>query len=464
MKPITVVGCGPGGADLVTPEARAAVADASILLGTPRLLELFPETRAEKLPIAGRPEEVIEALAGLDHDRSCVVLVSGDTGACSLARAIVAHFGIDSCRLVPGIGSLQVAFARLGLEWFGARLISAHAAPPVVAPQALLGEERIAIFTGNPAAREWLVKLLATLLPTHCAWWCERLTLPDEHVIEITPGRPEEGWNAAHAAVLVLVRRAACEKGMVHFVGAGPGDPELLTLRAARLLGSARCCIYAGSLVNPRILDLLPRDAERHDSAGMTLDETMAVIRRAAGAGIDVVRLHTGEPALYGAIGEQMVRLDHEGIPYDLTPGISAFQAAAAALRRELTAPEVAQTVVVTRAAGRTPVPESERLARIAPLRATLCVYLSAGLIEEVVADLLPEYGPGTPSAVVYHASWPDQVVVTGPLSEIAAKVRAAGIEKTAVILVGEALAGAAHRSRLYDPDFAHGARAARKA
>lgn len=246
----------------------------------------------------------------------------------------------------------------------------------------------------------------------------------------------------------------------VYFVGAGPGDPELLTLKARRLLSEIRICVYAGSLVNPQILDLLDPPCERHDSAGMDLDQILAVFRRAHERDIDVVRLHTGEPSIYGAIGEQMDALDRLGIDYEVVPGVSAFQASAAALRVELTAPEIAQTVILTRAPGRTPVPPAEDLSRLAQSRATLCIFLSANKVRALAPMLAEHYGTDCPAAVVYHASWPDERVVRGTLADIAGRLEAEGIRRTAMFLVGHALARPApHASKLYDQSFSHGYR-----
>lgn len=242
----------------------------------------------------------------------------------------------------------------------------------------------------------------------------------------------------------------------VHFVGAGPGDPELLTRKAERLLREARICVYAGSLVSPEVLALLPPSADKYDSASMSLDEIIAVCEEARTHGTDVVRLHSGEPSLYGAIAEQMDELDRRGIEYDVTPGISSFQAAAAALRTELTAPEIAQTVILTRASGRTPLPPGQELARLARAHATLCIFLSTAHVEEVAAALLPDYGPACPAAVVYHVTWPDQQLIRTRLADLASSVRVAGLHKTAIILVGEALARTDARSRLYDASFTH--------
>jgi precorrin-4/cobalt-precorrin-4 C11-methyltransferase len=248
----------------------------------------------------------------------------------------------------------------------------------------------------------------------------------------------------------------------VYFVGAGPGDPDLLTVKAERLLRDARVCIYAGSLVNPELLKLLPADAARHDSASLNLDEIIALVEKASRDGVDVVRLHTGEPSIYGAIGEQMDALDRLGIEYEVVPGISSFQAAAAALRVELTAPEIAQTIILTRTPGRTPMPPAEDLSRLAESRATLCIFLSTDRIGELTGTLAKSYGPECPAALVYHASWPDEKIARGTLADIAARVQAEGIQRTAIFLVGHALARpAAARSKLYDKTFAHGYREA---
>ncbi len=246
----------------------------------------------------------------------------------------------------------------------------------------------------------------------------------------------------------------------VYFVGAGPGDPELLTVKAQRLLRSARCCIWAGSLVNPDLLHLLPKNADVHDSAGMDLGQIVEVIRGAAQRDMDVIRLHTGDPSIYGAIGEQMDELDGLGITYEIVPGVSSFQAAAAALGAELTAPEVSQTVILTRIAGRTPVPAGQELERLAESRSTLCLFLSVSQLQGVAETLTAAYGADCPACVVYRASWPDQKVIRGALADIAGKVQAEGIERTAMILVGHALARPlSAASKLYDRSFTHGYR-----
>jgi precorrin-4/cobalt-precorrin-4 C11-methyltransferase len=251
---------------------------------------------------------------------------------------------------------------------------------------------------------------------------------------------------------------------IVHIIGAGPGAADLITVRGARLLEVADVVVYAGSLVDYTLVRTYAPNAAVHDSAGLTLAETTALLAEAAAADKRAVRLHTGDPSLYGAIQEQMQELDRLGIGYEVVPGVTSAFAAAATLQQELTLPEVSQTVIVTRLAGRTPVPEREQLHRIAHIGATLVIYLSVGMIEDVIAQLLRgAYPPATPAAVVARASWPDQQVVEGTLADIAAKVRAAGIDRQAVILVGEVLRarreGLDAVSRLYAAGFAHGFR-----
>lgn len=251
----------------------------------------------------------------------------------------------------------------------------------------------------------------------------------------------------------------------VYVIGAGPGDPKLLTLRGAELIGTCPVVLYTGSLVPREVVALARPDARVLDSASLTLDEIVAILAEAHRRGEDVARVHTGDPTLFGATAEQLRRLDGLGIPWEIVPGVSSFTAAAAAVGRELTLPEVAQTVILTRAAGRTPVPAGEELASLAAHRATMALFLSAALIDDVVAELAPAYGADCPVAVVHRATWPDQRVVTGTLADIAGKLRAAKIRQQAIILVGRALACDDFAdSRLYDPTFAHRHRKARRA
>lgn len=235
----------------------------------------------------------------------------------------------------------------------------------------------------------------------------------------------------------------------------------MITLKGKAVIERCPVIIYAGSLVNPAILSWARPGAAIHDSASMTLDEVVAVISKAHKEGHDVARVHSGDPAIYGAIAEQMQRLDELGIEYEVVPGVSCFLASAAALRKELTAPGVTQTIILTRMGGRTPAPAREDLEHLARIGATLVIFLSVDKLRDAVGKLAPGYGYDTPVRVVYRASWPDQKTVEGTLADIADKVEASGITKTALILVGRALAGTGEASRLYDKTFSHGFRKA---
>jgi precorrin-4/cobalt-precorrin-4 C11-methyltransferase len=243
----------------------------------------------------------------------------------------------------------------------------------------------------------------------------------------------------------------------VHFIGAGPGAPDLITLRGRALIERCPVCLYAGSLVPPDVLAWCPSDARIVDTAPLDLDAIVAEFAAAHDRGEDVARLQSGDLSIWSALGEQLRRLEALGIPYTLTPGVPAFAAAAAALGRELTVPEVVQSVVLTRTPGRaSAMPEAERLPGFAATGATLAIHLSIHAIERVVADLLPACGADCPAAVVWRASWPDERVLRGTLADIAALVRAERIERTALILVGRAL-GTADRfgeSALYSAGY----------
>ena len=245
-------------------------------------------------------------------------------------------------------------------------------------------------------------------------------------------------------------------KETVYMIGAGPGDPELITIKGKRLIDEADVIIYAGSLVNPAVLDGRKPEAKVYDSAGMTLDEVIDVIGAAENDGLKVVRVHTGDPSIYGAIREQMDRLEELEIPYEVVPGVSSFTASAAALKKEFTLPDVSQTVICTRLEGRTPVPETERLEDLAAHRASMAIFLSVGMIDKVREKLLMHYPEETPIAIVQRATWPDQKIVTGTVGTIAETVKEAGITKTAQILVGDFLGDRYELSKLYNPGFSH--------
>ncbi|WP_297208799.1 precorrin-4 C(11)-methyltransferase [uncultured Flavonifractor sp.] len=244
---------------------------------------------------------------------------------------------------------------------------------------------------------------------------------------------------------------------MVHFIGAGPGGADLITVRGARLLGEADVIIYAGSLVNPALLEYRKADCQVHDSASMTLEQVVEVMAAAEAAGSTTVRLHTGDPSLYGAIREQMDELDRRGISYDVTPGVSSFSGAAAALCAEYTLPDVSQSVIITRMAGRTPVPEGERLRKLAGHGCTMVLFLSTGLLEQVEKELAAGgYPPHTPAAIVYKATWPEERVYRCTVSTLAQTARENHITKTALITIGNFLGEKYERSKLYDPTFTH--------
>lgn len=250
----------------------------------------------------------------------------------------------------------------------------------------------------------------------------------------------------------------------VFIVGAGPGDPELITVKGQRLLKKADVIIYAGSLVNPAILNVAKAGAEIFNSASMTLPEVIEKIEEAVQNGKIVVRLHTGDPAIYGAIQEQMDELKKRKIAFEVVPGVSSFLATAAALRQEYTLPDISQTVIVTRNEGRTPVPERESLRSLAAHHATMCIFLSVHMLSDVVKELLAGgYEPETPIAIVHKASWPEQKIVRATLKTIVDKVKEEQITRTAMIVVGWCLGADYSLSRLYAPEFSHMFRQASK-
>lgn len=251
---------------------------------------------------------------------------------------------------------------------------------------------------------------------------------------------------------------------MVHFVGAGPGDVDLITVKGRRLLQEADIVIYAGSLVWDAHLKFCKESCKTYNSASMTLEEVIAVMAEAQRQGLEVVRLHTGDPTLYGAIREQIDCLEQHDIEYRLVPGVSSFTASCAAIKREFTLPNVSQTVIITRMEGRTPVPELEKLELLAAHKCSMAIFLSVQDIDVVVEKLIKGYQRvDVPVAVVYKATWPEQKIILGTLRDIAAKVKANGISNFSQILVGDFIEGEYGRSQLYHPDFTHGFREAQK-
>ena len=250
---------------------------------------------------------------------------------------------------------------------------------------------------------------------------------------------------------------------MVHFVGAGPGAADLITLRGKQLLEEADVIIYAGSLVNPELLEYSKDICTIYNSAHLTLEKVISVIEKAESEGKTTVRLHTGDPCIYGAVREQMDALDAKGIPYDSCPGVSSFCGAAAALNVEYTLPDISQSVILTRMEGRTPVPAKESIQSFASHHASMVIFLSAGMTKEL-SDRLIEggYEPDTPAAIVYKATWKDEKTIRCTVADLDKAARENGIDKTALILVGEAVGNPSYdRSRLYAPDFSTGFRPA---
>ena len=246
-------------------------------------------------------------------------------------------------------------------------------------------------------------------------------------------------------------------KAQVYFVGAGPGDPDLITVKGRRLLSEADVVIYAGSLVNPALLEATRENCEIHNSASMTLQEVITVMQKAVAEEKMVVRLHTGDPSIYGAIQEQIDCLNPLGIRWEVIPGVSSFLASAAALGQEYTLPGISQTVIITRMEGRTPVPDREKIRSLAEHQATMCIFLSVHMFADLVRDLMEGgYPADTPVAVVEKASWPEQRIFRGTLTTIADQLTAAGVNRTAMVIIGKVLAGEYERSRLYAPEFGH--------
>ena len=241
---------------------------------------------------------------------------------------------------------------------------------------------------------------------------------------------------------------------MIYFIGAGPGDPELLTVKGKKIIDRADVIIYAGSLVNEAVLASRKSDALVYNSAYMTLEEVIKVMAEGAGKGQTVARVHTGDPSIFGAIREQMDALEALGLEYTVIPGVSSFLGAAASLKKEYTLPGVSQTVILTRMEGRTPVPEREALSKLARHQSTMIIFLSVGMIDKLCEMLMESYDSKTPAAVVYKATWEDEKIVRGTLADLPGKVREAGITKTALTIVGNFLGDDYELSKLYDKTF----------
>lgn len=250
---------------------------------------------------------------------------------------------------------------------------------------------------------------------------------------------------------------------IVYFIGAGPGDPQLLTIKAGKIIKKADIIIYAGSLINKKILKFARKSALIYDSSKMSLEEVLKIIRKAKLQNKVVARIHSGDPSIYGAIQEQILWCQKQAVPYEVIPGVSSFCAAAAALKQELTLPGINQTVIITRLSGRTKVPPKEDLSVLSRIKATLVIFLSIEMIDKVVKKLLLGYDRDTPVAVVSKASWPDEKIIRGTLKDIAGKIKGEGIRAQALIFVGDVLRGKDFkRSKLYDKNFSHSFRKAK--
>ena len=251
---------------------------------------------------------------------------------------------------------------------------------------------------------------------------------------------------------------------MVYFIGAGPGAVDLITVRGKNILEKADIVIYAGSLVNPMLLEYTKKDCEIHNSASMTLEQVIDVMEKGEAENKLIVRLHTGDPSIYGAIREQMYILVEKGIEFTVVPGVSSFSGAAAALKAEYTLPNVSQTVILTRMEGRTPVPEKEEISKLASHQASMALFLSSGMLEELSRRLVKGgYSEDTPAAIVYKATWPDEKVIRTTIKNLSEDAKKNDISKTALILVGGFLGNNYERSKLYDPSFTHEFREAEK-
>jgi precorrin-4/cobalt-precorrin-4 C11-methyltransferase len=250
---------------------------------------------------------------------------------------------------------------------------------------------------------------------------------------------------------------------MVYFIGAGPGDKELITVKGMKLLSAADCVIYAGSLVNPDLLDYIKTGCELHNSAEMTLEEVTGIMLKNEKDGLLTARLHTGDPSLYGAVKEQIDILAANVVPFEIIPGVSSFAGAAAVLGAEYTLPGVSQTLILTRMEGRTPVPEKERITELAKIQASMAIFLSGAMLPDLSTKLIEGgYPKDTPAAIVYKATWPDEIIIKTTIEGLPEAGAVENISKTAIILVGNFLGAEYERSRLYDPEFTHGYRTGR--
>ncbi len=497
---LAVVGIGPGLATWRTPEASAALAQATDIVGYRLYLDLLGRAIDGKSRHASAlGEEEARACQALDlaaEGRSVALVSSGDAGIYGLAALVFelldrdGKTGVASRRALglsrdlgiagrcrPRGGAARPRFLRdlalrpddaMGDDPGAARsrgggrfrrgaLQSALGAPAGAARRG--GRDPAA---PSPAANPGFYRPQSRprrgrAAHSHVVGAGGRRDRHAEHGARRQQHHPPARRGSAPALHAARLSRAQFRM-TVHFIGAGPGAPDLITVRGLRLIERCRVCLYAGSLVPREIVAAAPPDARVIDTAPLTLDEIIAHMAEAHAKGLEVARLHSGDPSLYGAIAEQKRRLTALGIPYDVTPGVPSFAAAAAALGCELTVPEVAQTVILTRTATRSsPMPEGEALERLAASRATLAIHLSIANLARVVRDLIPRYGEDCPAIVACRVSWPDELLIRGTLADIRDQAKAASITRTALVLVGRALAAEpAPESRLYAADHHH--------
>jgi precorrin-4/cobalt-precorrin-4 C11-methyltransferase len=513
---LAIVGIGPGASDLLTMRAISALERADIVVGYERYIQLLGERVAGK-EIRGSAigQEIDRARLAIDLARQghdVALISSGDAGIYGmggLAFEALENQGWGPndplhVEVIPGVSAVQAAASLLGAplsndfavlslsdlltprETIERRLDALAAADIVVALYNPQSQKRRALFQQaceaflqyrpattavavvRAAYREGQTIALATLgelgdMPvdmeslvlignSQTRRFADRLVTARGYKVPAaeensrpSPDAPQpEGQGSTHPSHQIL------------FVGAGPGDPELLTLRGAKALAAADVVVYAGSLVPRGVLTHVRPGTRLHNSAALTLEDTHRLLTEAYRAGQQVVRLHSGDPSLYGAITEQMALLDDEQIPYDIIPGVSAFQAVAARLGIEYTVPGVVQTIILTRPGGRTGLPPNESLQEFARHGVTLCLFLSARHVAEVQQTLLTSYAAETPVAVAYRATWPDEELATGTLGQLVEMVQGQGYERTTFIIVGPSLQRHGVRSRLYDASHWH--------
>jgi cobalt-precorrin 5A hydrolase / precorrin-3B C17-methyltransferase len=514
---LTVIGIGPGAPDLLTVRAINALERAEVIVGYERYIHFLGERVAGKeIYSSAIGREVDRARLAIDlarQGREVALISSGDAGIYGMGG--LAFEALESqgwspndalqVEVIPGVSAAQAAASLLGAPLsndFAVLSLSDLLTPRETIERRLeaLAAADIVVALYNPQSqkrRRLFQRACEAFLrhrPATTAVALVRSAYRDDQAVHLnTLGQLREmpvdmdslvliGNSQTHrfADRLVTARGykvsppeslttplspdSVGDEGQgslqhsrkVLFVGAGPGDPELLTLRGAKALGAADVVVYAGSLVPRGVLSHVRSGARVHNSAAMTLEETHQLLTEAYRAGHRVVRLHSGDPSIYGAITEQMARLDDEHIPYEIVPGVSAFQAVAARLGVEYTQPGVVQTLILTRPAGRTGLPANESLAELAKHQVTLCLFLGARHVAEVQATLLTSYPPTTPVAVAYRATWPDEELFTGTLEELTAMVQSGGFERTALIVVGPSLRRHGGRSRLYDATHWH--------